>query len=116
MSSPTCTPYTAALTVTLVPGFQYAFGRQCAAWSENQCQAPATAGLVVTVSAFSAAALSAIGSSKRTGTGCPMPPVRGPSGPGKRYGIVKVRGSTVLNLVVDLVDLPSVLAASALTE
>ncbi len=84
MSLPTCTPYTAALTLTLVPGAQYVCGRQCTTWSENQCQAPATLGLVVTVSDRSAAALSVIGSSNRTLIGCPTPTVFGPSGPGKR--------------------------------
>jgi len=70
---PICTPNTLAATVILVPGFQYARGRQCTFWSSNQCQDPATFGVVVMVSAFSAAFLSAMGSSKWIGIGWPTP-------------------------------------------
>ena len=56
MPLPASYPSMWAATLTLVPAAQYCAGRQCSELSENQCQAPATAGVVVTVSRLSKAA------------------------------------------------------------
>ena len=75
----------AATTLTLVPDGQYSFGRQCTSVEENQRQAPSTDGVLVTVSADSAAFLFFTGCEKTTITGMPTPkrpskrPARKPS-------------------------------------
>src|SRR4051794_9746717 len=73
---PRSLPYTAALTVTLVPEVQYCCGRQCTSWLSIQYQPPTTpGGSVVTDSVRSAAALSVMGSSNQTVIGWPTPNV-----------------------------------------
>ena len=115
--APRFRPYTAAFTVTLVPGTQYASGRQCISCPSNQCQRPTTGGLVVTVTAFSAAARSGTVSSKCTTMGWPMPyVVRSLSrwlALARRYGCVRLCGLIVVNVVDCSLCCPPAVAATA---
>ena len=94
-----------------MPGFQYAWGRQCTSWSSIQCQAPAAGGSVNTDSARWAAARSGMCSSKWTTMTCPTPYVSRPASESPllacRYGIVTFAGWTVVNVLVWLTFCPS---------
>ncbi len=71
-------------SVTVLPGVQNSFGRQCTSWLFSHDQLPVTvtpAGVrASTVITFSMAARCAIGVRKRTTTGWPMPTVVPSSG------------------------------------
>src|SRR6476469_3124538 len=85
-------------TDAVVPGCQKFSGRQRTSWSLIQRKPPTWAGVVVTVIAASAAALSAIGSSKTIAMGCAMPTVM-PS-VGNELAAVLLFGTTVVNVLV----------------
>src|SRR6266536_4412377 len=92
------------LTETLVPGTQYASGRQCSSWLSNQCHLPRTGGSVATVTDCSTTARFWIASSKCRMIGWPTPyVVRSLSrceALARRYGIVRLRGLIVVKLAV----------------
>src|SRR6476469_6226107 len=84
-------------TDAVVPGCQKFCGRQRTSWSLIQRKPPTWAGVVVTVIAASAAALSASGSSKTIAMGCATPTVI-PS-VGNELAAVLLFGTTVVKVV-----------------
>ena len=75
MPLPAARLLTSTSTCTLVPDFQYCFGRQCASVSLIQLHEPTVAGLAVTVMCRSNSALFFTGMSNCTITGMPTPTV-----------------------------------------
>ena len=97
-------------TEAVVPRCQKSCGRQRTSWSLIQRNPPAWAGVVVTVIAASAAALSAIGSSNTIAMGCATPTVM-PS-VGNELAAVLLFGTTVVNVLVVWLAAPATLRAA----
>jgi hypothetical protein len=95
------TPPMAAVTLTVVPLGQYDAGRHWTSVALIHRHAPLTAGLDVTVRAFSAASWYVTGDAKVTTTGIPTPTVQ--SSPGTSVTRLYALGVKVVKVEVVLV-------------